>query len=65
MRLWLMRLAGWAGVQCGAFGGSFEAYHFATDAPARWCRKPLGHNDSCAFEFCAQPHWKWRWMAKR
>jgi hypothetical protein len=36
-------------IPCGAFGGAMP------DGRTRWCLKPLGHSDSCAFDWGDQP----------
>jgi hypothetical protein len=42
--MWLIRRLGVT--ECGAFGGMGGS----TDQWQRWCRKPFGHEDSCAFD---------------
>jgi hypothetical protein len=45
LRAWLIRRLGVA--ECGAFGG----YTAASGAEQqRWCTKPFGHGDSCAYD---------------
>ena len=44
LRAWLIRRLGVR--ECGAFGG------MAGDSQ-RWCQKPFGHIDSCAFDVTA------------
>ncbi len=49
-----------AGLPCGAFGGSEKDKN-------RWCVKPFGHSDSCAydvFDWFDQPGWKLRRWAR-
>lgn len=41
VRAWLIRRLGLK--QCGAFGG-------VPPAGQRWCLKPFGHSDSCAYD---------------
>lgn len=45
IRAWLIRLLGMK--HCGRFGG----YSGTLGSPQlRWCFKPFGHSDSCAFD---------------
>ena len=46
-RFWLIRLLGVR--ECGAFGGMIQNYG-ETVHKQRWCLKPFGHGDSCAYE---------------
>jgi hypothetical protein len=56
LRAWLIRALGVK--ECGAFGGIWPSGQ-------RWCRKPFGHTDSCAYDVllddpASQPGFKLR-----
>jgi hypothetical protein len=63
LHAWLIRHLGIT--QCGAFGGYTYSVSPPNESLQRWCRKPFGHIDSCAYDPledvpASQPGWRLR-----